>query len=68
MNVCLPSARVNRRAADLLGVDPVTLVNAMSFRRIKVGCGLLSEMVLVTSVHTPFADGWVLRAQTCESR
>lgn len=25
-----------RRAAELLGVDPVTLVNAMSFRRIKV--------------------------------
>ncbi|CBJ27444.1 myosin-like protein [Ectocarpus siliculosus] len=26
-----------RRAAELLGVDPVTLVNAMSFRRIKAG-------------------------------
>ena len=26
-----------RRAADLLDVEPSTLVNAMSFRRIKVG-------------------------------
>lgn len=33
---------VRRRAADLLDVEPEALVNAMSFRRIKVSDGAVT--------------------------
>lgn len=36
-----------RRAADLLDVEPETLVNAMSFRRIKVSDGNVTGVSVV---------------------